>query len=368
MCKTKIQLDFLVPDDDDDDDDDGVMGIDYKMNDTFSVSYLSNLFINWGLCGDAPGSLNCNVASKMCKNPSSFKEKHLLINNPVLGGMNLTCADAMWGAVYYSGGYDVDSSFDFMNVQCDDPWPDSMFISNSKVSDVYNAFKDCCEGGITSCTSCSQGAHRDVDGQCTMCPPGTYKISTSNRRDGNNIPGDIKCIECPVGSKCSTSGQVSQCEAGTYQPFIRSVDCFICPNGTYSITGASRCEICPAGTASDQSSARCEPCDPGTYSVAGDVSCRDCPPGTYSPGGGMSSCMPCLPGSYNDEYGASICKPCSTGWEMAAAGATNCTECPANEAGSITRRPIHSNTNSSSTNNSTTTTAPTPVPAPRPVS
>jgi len=232
-----------------------------------------------------------------------------------------------------------------MNMKCDDDWPDNSYITNKTLREVYSMFEDCCEGKRISCVRsvCTFGKHKDIDGNCNWCPDGTYRSTTSNA--GNNIPGFVTCLDCPVGTKCTQKGVASVCEAGSYQPFTKSDNCLLCPNGTYSIPGASRCEICPAGTASGEGSPRCDPCGAGTYSIVGDVACRDCPPGTYSPGGGMTSCMPCLPGSYNDEYGASICKPCSTGWEMAAAGATNCTECAndkndssTNSTSSVSRR------------------------------
>ena len=347
VCSTPVYLEFV---DSNAPEEVQLPNLDYKMNHTFTVGYISSVMLqSWGFCGRGKDPLNCGISSKICQDPNDFKPRKMLINHPILN-INITCSDALWGAVYYSGGYDVNQAFDYMNMECDDYWPDNSFMTNKKLSQVYSSFEDCCEQKRISCknTLCTSGKHKDIDGNCVWCPAGTYRSTTSNT--GNNIPGFVKCLDCPVGTKCTFNGVASVCAAGSYQPFPQANNCFLCPNGTYSIPGASRCEVCAAGTASGEGSARCDPCGAGTYSIVGDVACRDCPPGTYSPGGGMTSCMPCLPGSYNDEYGASICKPCSTGWEMAAAGATNCTEC-ANDGNDS------STTNSPSTN-STSTSSP----------
>lgn len=75
-----------------------------------------------------------------------------------------------------------------------------------------------------------------------------------------------------------------------------------CPDGRYSLGGASSCLICPAGRSCINGSDPISPteCHRGTYSPPGVGICHACPLGTYS-NTGASFCSPCPAGhSCND--------------------------------------------------------------------
>lgn len=75
-----------------------------------------------------------------------------------------------------------------------------------------------------------------------------------------------------------------------------------CPDGRYSLGGASSCLICPAGQSCINGSDPISPteCHRGTYSPPGVGICHACPLGTYS-NTGASFCSPCPAGhSCND--------------------------------------------------------------------
>ncbi|ELU36914.1 GCC2 and GCC3 domain-containing protein [Rhizoctonia solani AG-1 IA] len=148
-----------------------------------------------------------------------------------------------------------------------------------------------------------QGRENKNSYYCVTCQPGTFGLG-----------GNAECQPCPTGSSAPNSGMGScTCNAGYYKPgggYTFQGPCTICPNGTFSSSGASYCSFCPADTYST-SGGPCTPCPDGTHSgpgagectttvcIAGQymlgVSCLTCPSGTYSSAGAIS-CTPCPAG------------------------------------------------------------------------
>ena len=75
-----------------------------------------------------------------------------------------------------------------------------------------------------------------------------------------------------------------------------------CPDGRYSLGGASACQVCPAGHSCVNGSIPIPPteCAPGTYSPSGVGICHACPLGTHS-GTAASFCSSCPAGHSCDD-------------------------------------------------------------------
>lgn len=115
--------------------------------------------------------------------------------------------------------------------------------------------------------TCTAGYYNN-NGTCTVCPENTYSLSGAN-----------SCTACPA-TKCSDPGSTSvgacvECEpeqsAGTVEkcsPGYGKVNgtCTICPRDTYSMLGLT-----------------CEPCGEGMCSNPGSRTCRLCPDATTQP-------------------------------------------------------------------------------------
>ncbi|GMH76471.1 hypothetical protein TrST_g1986 [Triparma strigata] len=145
------------------------------------------------------------------------------------------------------------------------------------------------------------------------CPPGRYSLGGTNG-----------CLDCAPGkvseegaAGCSNCGK---CGPGTYKisDCSESLDtqCELCPQNTFSITGAedlAGCQVCADGGHSQPGSGYCEQCLTGKYFDEEDNDCKPCPKNTFS-----------LTGASN-RYG---CEDCRNEGEYSQEGAGYCQACP----------------------------------------
>jgi hypothetical protein len=147
-----------------------------------------------------------------------------------------------------------------------------------------------------SCMKCQVGHFSNYSSgyfnfsSCILCPAGRYAGST----------GSGSCTECASG-KLSQPSRVScaDCSAGEYAS--NDVDCVYCPRGQYApqpLTGS--CLACSAGfkTNKKTGATSCSTCSPGTFCARANtctLNCSICPYGTYSLSG-QSACTSCIPG------------------------------------------------------------------------
>jgi hypothetical protein len=160
-----------------------------------------------------------------------------------------------------------------------------------------------------------------TEGRCESCPicttPSANLLSCSTPCDNNK--GEIfqggKCIACPSNSRAAYfSGSCGQCEAcqvgqkvsANHQACIPA-----CPPG--QIMGGLMIGKDPA---SDPTAYQCQSCPDNTYpsyEKAGSSkgACLVCPDGTYSKTGATQCfALNCAPGSYQDPDNAHACKSC----------------------------------------------------------
>ncbi|KAL3877473.1 hypothetical protein ACJMK2_035174 [Sinanodonta woodiana] len=90
---------------------------------------------------------------------------------------------------------------------------------------------------------CSSGFYRTTGGSCQACPIGTYQSSNEQ----------TSCISCPSGTTTNQIGStsiaqcVAICSAGFY--LTTQGNCQICPVGTYQpSSGQTSCISCQSGT------------------------------------------------------------------------------------------------------------------------
>lgn len=149
----------------------------------------------------------------------------------------------------------------------------------------------------------------------------------------------------PTFYLCSNGGPPTpnRCTAGFYCPSTAMPE-QACPDGYYSVAGASSCTECPAGFSCASTASTPVACDPGSFAIAASSNCTSCAPGFYCPStdstlayecplgtysiGGASSCMPCTQGFYCPFTNAAVEIACPDGY-YAAGSAGNCTGCPA---------------------------------------
>jgi len=170
-----------------------------------------------------------------------------------------------------------------------------------------------CGVGQLHIASCQSTADT-VCGPCTPCPAGAFQLATCHGTT------DSMCGACANGTYSPTPGalQCSQCPVNRYCSVTAS---FVCPNGTYSLPGASdisqchcpanasaglnctcnagfikvlnasaplggwQCDLCGAGTFA---TTRCMTC-PAHHFCPTAVSLVSCPNGTYSTPGAKSA-------------------------------------------------------------------------------
>ncbi len=153
---------------------------------------------------------------------------------------------------------------------------------------------------VSSC-HCDPGYYKGSEGQCQVCPAGTYKPV-----DGNSVS---LCIPCPKGTFGNETGAMSfdvclNCPLGTFsenEGLGAEEDCEPCPAGTYGavagLTNMLLCASCPAGTFQNAL---------GVTSIEG---CMPCPADTFGEtlrSISQDSCLPC-PHRMNSGPGSSAC-------------------------------------------------------------
>lgn len=145
-----------------------------------------------------------------------------------------------------------------------------------------------------------------VNGECKLCPPGTYKW----------IVGATTCTPCP---------------RDTYTPFSGVVDyslCIPCPPNMVAppgSTSSASCVKCDEGKVNN--CGKCRRCPPGAFFLG--CTCRKCPPNAISPDANAKKCEKCPPGMKagqdgrycvadlcppGSQFGRSSCVPCRRGW------------------------------------------------------
>ena len=152
--------------------------------------------------------------------------------------------------------------------------------------------------------------------QCTICPAGTY-----------SLVGASACTSCPAGTISSSGASSLQ-------------SCIPCALGTFGgATGGSACTNCGAGyygkkTGGTSQSDGCDACPKGTWSAAAALAsssaCQNCDAGKYSvtlAATVSTTCISCDAGTFSGAAGASICANCAPNTFAASAGASACTPC-----------------------------------------
>ena len=168
----------------------------------------------------------------------------------------------------------------------------------------------------TSCTgetdsSCSTNI-RCKDGSCgiyvssgtTCCP----KIESFGnvRRPRRAIRRRESFGDCGVGEIIESDGNCQLCPAGTYSDHDAN-ECAACQTGYYSGPGTEDCFPCPTDYACPDGIKSM--CPVGKYSSAGE--CTSCPMGTYGDAE-AGGCTPCDDMSYNTKEGSTDCTPLTT--------------------------------------------------------
>ncbi|CDW71824.1 gcc2 and gcc3 domain-containing protein [Stylonychia lemnae] len=134
----------------------------------------------------------------------------------------------------------------------------------------------------------------EYDHQCTPCPTGYY---CKNGRYDINQTCDAGFF-CKSGAK-SNNDTNNYCPAGFYCEQSATQMPIKCPNGTFSLAGASSVD-------------NCTECQEGYYCMDGSAEKFDCPEGSYCPPG-TGNPVPCPKGTYGGkknlkrEYDCSTC-------------------------------------------------------------
>jgi len=223
--------------------------------------------------------------------------------------------------------FDVDPSSNVRSCQdCDG----GKYITNEMQSGLVTFCSVCNENefsssGATACESCPSGKMSTPGSQaCELCRAGTYMLYV----DEENA---FRCAPCA---------------AGKYSDKQASSTCEICPENTFSPTGAASCQECEAGKVSFAASAECmEPCSPGFYISTTTLLCLECNPGTYSDDGktcescemgkygpyngltSIDSCLDCEKGYYTVSSASTYCRMCEAGKFQPVLGGTTCLPC-----------------------------------------
>lgn len=182
---------------------------------------------------------------------------------------------------------------------------------------------------------CAQGYKKMNEGNCNICPKGSYqdqidqvncKVCSAGsvthignlinlEHPGNKAEGSTACKECPKG-KFSTE---------SYKP------CTGCPEGWWQdADGIPKCKICAAGRYSNTFARTtvCSGCDAGQYQdESGTTSCKGCDAGKYQAETGQTGCKGCAAGKYQDNNGQTECKACLAHSISSVSSSTTCTAC-----------------------------------------
>ena len=174
--------------------------------------------------------------------------------------------------------------------------------------------------GSNICTPCAVGSYANQLGSivCTACPIG---------RSTSGI-ASTSCDVCATGYKQQGESCLPSCRAGEYWDGSM---CAACPQGTFSIAGATTCSKCPDGyTTAEEGSSYCDACQEGYVWLDG--FCEQqyeldpqavCQPG-YRPNDN-GGCSPCPIDSYGSD--GTNCYRCQTGYTTNKTGSTSCDIC-----------------------------------------
>jgi len=164
---------------------------------------------------------------------------------------------------------------------------------------------------IKECRECHNNYLVSLDGNCVLCPAGSYKKQT-NFDYQNNI-AIYTCELCPDGTHNPFEGAAgiwncSSCKGFGYVPSANKSSCVKCPVGQ---SGNGR---------------ECIDCPPGTYSDDG-LMCKACPFGFYNNESKQESCHPCDAGSYSNQTGSRNCSLCPIKTHQPQNGSSSCLKC-----------------------------------------
>ena len=173
------------------------------------------------------------------------------------------------------------------------------------------------DGSVTECALCQLGNYASVTPMqnviltstdqplCTPCPIGFY-IST---RYGIGIQS---CTPCPSNqttlSKGATSLQQCTCPRSMKKDPIRGLCIGCTPTQYVDPLNSSLCKDCPANSIAETGASRCM-CNAGYY--ASSVECVLCPVGTFSAYASTAGeCTPCPEGSTTYRSGSTRLSHC----------------------------------------------------------
>ena len=238
------------------------------------------------------------------------------------------------------------------NEACTDCGAGKYSAASGATACVCNAGAGGCELTCAPELPCARG-HTGPDGQCSICPPGTFKPSQgsapcsscpANSHSGRGSVSASNCT-CDAGFTKILTGNCTECGAGTYKIGRGDDTCTDCGAGKYSsATGATAegtCVRCGGGKYSSvmgaTSEATCILCAKGKFSAATVSTCLECGAGKFLATQGNDAeadCVACAAGKYSTNVGASsnsTCIPCSSGkysTAVGAAGESVCEACP----------------------------------------
>ena len=179
----------------------------------------------------------------------------------------------------------------------------------------------------SGCLSCPSGwmARESGRAECKACPAGTYQ----------NMPRQPFCLFCLPGMYARSTGQSNckHCPGGWLQQAPKSKNCTKVKNGSIVGIGGSSSIKVPLGAniICKKKSCTFESCSTGKYghSPHANDQCYDCPAG-YSSFSGAIKCNPCGKGKYSAFSGAH-CSSCPSGYfqHQFLVSSTKCQACPA---------------------------------------
>ena len=190
------------------------------------------------------------------------------------------------------------------------------FSSTENNSIAQSITQDCSSTILCSCNTGYTGPDTGASkGQCSACPPGTYKPTN----------GTANCTSCPLNSNSSVGSQnITDCFCDAWCSGPPGGPC-IPKNSTLNVSsGVYQCS--PGNTGPDRTGP-CLACAVGTSKdVPGSAACTLCPPGQYQTETGSRSCVACPPDTFQNATGSIGCQTCPAGFK-ALPGTTAVQDC-----------------------------------------
>ena len=181
------------------------------------------------------------------------------------------------------------------------------------------------EEGARKCLECNPGyISNEASGGCFPCDEGSYSPGPGGDycfpcSPGTYAPGKFSsvCLNCPPGRVAEDFGSIACDACPTGFAANSTTSCERCPPGTFVLSADDddatpatlQCMLCPAGTYSSKDGDACLPCAKGTSSQAGSPTCSLCPEGFVAEEEGSSTCSPCGDNSYASPD-RTKCEPC----------------------------------------------------------